>query len=120
MIKIQSLNQKEQFRKILGKKKLNNNYFTIYFGKNIYELNKNNNKLNISFIMKKKIGNAVKRNKIRRKLKSAVIKILKDDKAINLNYTYIIFGKTHAYKEKFPTIFNEVNDSFKKIKNLIN
>ena len=70
--------------------------------------------------MKKKIGNAVKRNKIRRKLKSAVIKILKDDKAINLNYTYIIFGKTHVYKEKFPTIFNEVNASFKKIKNLIN
>ena len=54
MIKIRSLNQKEQFRKILGRKKLNNNYFTIYFGKNIYELNKNNNKLNISFIMKKK------------------------------------------------------------------
>ena len=40
MIKIQSLNQNEQFREILKKNKLNNDYFTIYFGKNNYEVDK--------------------------------------------------------------------------------
>ena len=43
--------------------------------------------------MKKKIGNAVKRNKIKRKLKAIVIKLLKIKGAINYNYTYIVFGK---------------------------
>ena len=33
----------------------------------------------ISFVMKKKIGNAVKRNKIRRKLKAIVHKLLKKE-----------------------------------------
>ena len=45
-------------------------------------------------------------------------KILLNNKTVNLNYTYIIFGKADAYKEKFPIIFNEVNNMFKKIKNL--
>ena len=43
--------------------------------------------------MRKKIGNAVKRNRIKRKLKSIVQKLLKINSAINSNYTYIIFGK---------------------------
>ena len=118
MIKIQSLNQNKQFLNILKKNKLSNNYFTIYLGKNNYEVDKKKNNLNISFVIKKKIGTAVKRNKIKRKLKSAVQRILMNNKNINLNYTYIIFGKTSAYKEKFPIIYDEINNVFKKIKNL--
>ena len=118
MIKIQGLNQKKQFRKALGENKLNNDYFTIYFAKNNFEEIQKNKKLNISFVMKKKIGTAVKRNKIKRKLKKIVQKILKNEKIINLNYTYVIFGKSNLYKEKFSVISNEVNEVFKKIKNL--
>ena len=118
MIKIQSLNQNIQFLNILKKNKLSNDYFTIYFGKNNYEINKKKNNLNISFVIKKKIGTAVKRNKIKRKLKSAVQKILIDNKTINLRYAYIIFGKTSAYNEKFPIICNEIGNVFRKIKNL--
>jgi len=65
--------------------------------------------------MKKKIGNAVKRNKIKRKLKYAVQKILKEKQLIDLNYTYVIFGKNNVYKDKFANIFFEVNETFKKI-----
>ena len=71
--------------------------------------------MNISFVMKKKIGNAVKRNRIKRKLKHAVQKILKEKQLINLNYTYVIFGKNNVYKDKFANIFFEVNEVFKKI-----
>ena len=69
----------------------------------------------ISFVMKKKIGNAVKRNKIRRKLKAIVIKMLKIKGAINLNYTYIVFGKTKAYFAKHDELFEEMMKGFKKI-----
>jgi len=121
MIKFKSLNQSMEFVKILKKKKINNKYFTIFFDKNTTNNDKNINKyLNISFVMKKKIGNAVTRNKIKRKLKSAVQKISSDKKLIDLNNTYVIFGKNNVYKDKFKLVLNEVNETFKKIKKIKN
>ena len=113
MIKFKRLNTSKQFLGILKKKKLSTKYFTIYFDKNLKNINKY---LNISFVMKKKIGNAVKRNKIKRKLKSAVQKILQKKKLIDLDYTYVIFGKNSVYKDKFVLVLNEMNMVFKKIK----
>ena len=63
MIKFKSLNRNKDFLKILKKKRLNTKYFTIYFDKNLANFDKY---LNISFVMKKKIGNAVIRNRIKR------------------------------------------------------
>jgi len=68
--------------------------------------------------MKKKIGNAVTRNKIKRKLKYAIQKISRESELINLNYTYVIFGKNNVYKDKFEDVLNEVNATFKKIKKI--
>ena len=119
MIKFKSQNQSKQFLKILKKKKLNTKYFTIYFEKNLSSEKKNNNEnLNISFVMKKNIGNAVIRNNIKRKLKAAVQKTLKEKQPLDLNYAYVIFGKNNVYKDKFPLIFHEVNDVFKRIKQM--
>ena len=115
MIKFKSLNQSKDFIKILKKKRLSTRYFTIYFEKNFKKLNKY---LNISFVMKKKIGNAVIRNKVKRKLKSAVQKVLKEKQGIDLNYTYVIFGKNNVYKDKFADVLEEVNETFKKIKKI--
>ena len=119
MIKFKSLNQSKEFLKILKKDKLNSKYFTIYFDKNTADNKKEVNKcLNISFVMKKKIGNAVKRNKIKRKLKYAVQKISQESELIDLNYTYVIFGKNNVYKDKFADVLSEVNETFKKIKQI--
>ena len=119
MIKFQSLNQSKQFLRILKKKSLNTKYFTIYFEKNLSSVKKNDKKiLNISFVMKKNIGNAVIRNKIKRKLKSAVQKVLKEEQPVDLNYTYVIFGRNNVYKDKFRLIFDEVNAMFKRIKQI--
>jgi len=119
MIKFKSLNQSKDFLRILKKKRLNTKYFTIYFDKNLRDLKKDFNKyLNISFVMKKNIGNAVTRNKIKRKLKHAVQKIIKEKQLIDLNYTYVIFGKNNVYKDKFALVLNEVNETFKKIKQM--
>ena len=65
--KIVALSKNEDFKTLLKKKKVSNRYVTIFFG-NIDK--KNNHKLNISFVTKKKIGNAVKRNKIKRRLRN--------------------------------------------------
>ena len=116
MIKFKSLNRSKDFIKILRKKKLNTKYFTIYFDKNLENFNKY---LNISFVMKKNLGNAVTRNKIKRKLKSAILKISDEKRLIDLNYTYVIFGKNNVYKDKFALVLNEVNETFKKIKQMI-
>ena len=118
MIKFRSLNQSKEFLKILKKKKLNTKYFTLYFGKNFK--NDFDKYLNISFVMKKKVGNAVTRNKIKRKLKYAVQKISEEKQLIDLNYTYIIFGKNNVYKDKFALVLDEVNEAFKKIKQINN
>ena len=114
MIKFKSLNQSKDFLRILKKKKLNTKYFSVYFEKN--SENNLNKYLNISFVMKKNIGNAIIRNKIKRKLKYAVQKISREKKLIDLNYTYVIFGKNNVYKDKFINVLGEVNKTFKKIK----
>ena len=117
MIKLRSLNKSRDFLKILRQSKLNRKYFTIYFGKNSKEFDTNDhNHLNISFVIKKNIGNAVTRNKIKRKLKSAVQKASQEKQLIDLDYTYIIFGKNNVYKDKFALILDEVSNTFKRIK----
>ena len=117
MIKFKSLNRSKDFLKILKKKKLNTKYFTVYFDRNLKNINKY---LNISFVMKKNIGNAVVRNKIKRKLKYAVQKVSKESKLIGLNYTYVIFGKNNVYKDKFANVLSEVNETFEKIRQINN
>ena len=98
MVKLESLKKSNQFKKALKEKKIHSDYFSIFAAKNFYKpVNKNN--LLISFVMKKKIGNAVKRNKIRRKLKAIVQKLLKKRGAISKNYTYIVFGKSNAMRK---------------------
>ena len=76
MVKLESLKKSNQFRKALKEKKVHTDYFSIFAAKNFYKEKLKANLL-ISFVMKIKIGNAVKRNKIRRKLKAIVRKLLK-------------------------------------------
>ena len=69
--KIVSLSKNKDFKNLLGGKKRSSKYFTLFFKK---LNNKNNKNLNISFVTKKKLGNAVKRNKIKRRLKNMIRK----------------------------------------------
>ena len=67
--KILALSKNEEFKNLLKKKKISNKYVTIFFG---ILVNKETSKLNISLVTKKKIGNAVKRNKIKRRLRNII------------------------------------------------
>ena len=113
MVKLESLKKSNQFKKVLKEKKAHTEYFSIFAAKNFYKPKYKNNLL-ISFVMKKKIGNAVKRNKIKRKLKAIVHKLLKKRGAINKDYTYIVFGKSNAYTKKQNILEPEMIKCFKK------
>ena len=113
MVKFLSLKSNNDFKKILREQKKDCNYFTVFFSKKLS--NKQRNVLNISFVNKKKIGNAFKRNKIKRKIKAAVMKLIKEYKTINLDYTYVVFGKNAAYKDKFSLIYEATLKTFGKI-----
>ena len=110
--KILALSKNEEFKNLLSKKKLSNNYVTIFFGTLD---NKNNKKLNISFVTKKKIGNAVKRNKIKRRLRSIINDAVKKI-SIKLNYSYLVIAKPTMLNNDFKNIKETLIQSFKKIK----
>ena len=115
MVKLESLKKSNQFKKALKEKKIHTDYFSIFAAKNFFKPKYKSNLL-ISFVMKKKIGNAVKRNKIRRKLKAIVQKLLKKRGAINKDYTYIVFGKSNSYAQKQDVLLPLMEKSFSKLK----
>ncbi len=115
MVKLESLKKSSQFKKVLKEKKIHTDFFSIFAAKNFYQA-QNKNSLLISFVMKKKIGNAVKRNRIRRKLKAIVRKLTKKRGAINRDYTYIVFGKSNAYAKKQDVLMPAMIKSFNKLK----
>ena len=101
--KILALSKNEEFKNLLKKKKISNKYVTIFFGKLI---NKNKNRLNISFVTKKKIGNAVKRNKIKRRLKNIVNDAVKKV-SLEFDYSYLVIAKPTMLNNEY-TIIKEV------------
>ena len=115
MVKLESLKKSNQFRKALKEKKVHTDYFSIFAAKNFFKPKHKSNLL-ISFVMKKKIGKAVKRHKIRRKLKAVTQKLLKKRGAINKDYTYIVFGKSNSYAQKQDVLLQLMEKSFSKLK----
>ena len=110
--KILALSKNEEFRTLLKSKKTSNKYVTIFFG-NL--TNKNKNSLNISFVAKKKIGNAVKRNKIKRRLRNIMNDAYKKI-SINLNYSYLVIAKSTMLNSEFKKIKKTLFLEFERIK----
>ncbi len=110
--RILSLSNNEDFKSILNGKKITNKYLTIFFKK---LSDKNEKKLNLSIVTKKKIGNAVLRNKIKRRLKNIMNNALNEIN-LNLNYSYLLIAKKTVLIDKFQTIKKTVFSDFKSIK----
>ena len=110
--KILALSKNDEFKSLLKKSKLSNKYVTIFFGR---LKNKNKNNLNISFVTKKKIGNAVKRNKIKRRLRNIMNDAYKKV-SINLNYSYLVIAKSTMLNNEFKKIKETLFLEFEKIK----
>ncbi len=98
--KILALSKNEEFKNLLNQKKISNKYVTIFFGKLI---NKNERKLNISFVAKKKIGNAVMRNKIKRRLRNIVNDAVKKV-SLKFHYSYLVIAKPTMLNNEYTII----------------
>ena len=110
--KIVSLSKNEDFKNLLKGKKISNKYFTVFFSK---LADKNTNELNVSFVTKKKIGNAVKRNKIKRRLKNITYDAIKNI-SLNLNYSYLIVAKNTVLNDKYSIIKDRLFEDFERVK----
>ncbi len=110
--KIVALSKNEDFKELLKMKKVFNKYVTIFFG---HLNNKDNRKLNISFVTKKKLGNAVKRNKVKRRLRNIMNDITKKI-SVELNYSYLVIAKSTMLSNEFNNIKETLLKEFKKIK----
>ena len=98
--KILALSKNEDFKNLLNKKKITNKYVTIFFG---HLNNKNKGKINISFVTKKKIGNAVKRNKIKRRLRNIINDAVKKI-SLKFDYSYLVIAKPTMLNNEYTII----------------
>jgi len=111
-IKLLSLSKNDDFKSLLKGKKISNKYLTIFYK---VLSNKSTNNLNISFVAQKKLGSAVIRNKIKRRLKNIMNNIIKIIK-INLKYSYLFIAKKSIINAKFIDIKETIIKDYKKIK----
>jgi len=110
--KILALSKNEEFKNLLKQKKISNKYVTIFFGS---LANKDIKKLNISFVTKKKIGNAVKRNKIKRRLRNIVNDAFKKV-SVKFNYSYLVIAKSTMLNNEYKNIKETLFQDLEKIK----
>ena len=110
--KILALSNNKEFQNLIKQKKISNKYITIYFGKLD---NKDYKKLNISFSVKKKIGNAVNRNKIKRRLRNIIDDAIKKI-SINFNFSFLVIAKSTMLNSEFKNIKETIFQDLKKIK----
>ena len=111
--KILALSKNEEFKNLLKQKKITNKYVSIFFGK---LLNKDKKRLNISFVTKKKqIKSAVKRNKVKRRLRNIMNDLVKKI-SINFNLSYLVMAKTTMLNNDYQVIKEALFQDFKKIK----
>ncbi len=110
--KIVALSNNEEFKSLIKNKKISNKYVTIFFGR---LEKKNHKKLNISFSVKKKIGNAVKRNKIKRRLRNIMNDAVKKI-SINYKFSFLVIAKSTMLNNEFKMIKETLFQEFKKIK----
>ena len=111
-VKILSLSTNEDFKNLLGGKKFPSKYLTIFYKK---PENKNYRYLNIGIVAKKKLGGAVIRNKIKRRLRSIVREGLKTNN-IKLEYSYLFIAKKNVFDDEYKLIKKNIFNELEKIK----
>ena len=105
--KILALSKNEDFKSLLKKRKVSNKFVTIFFGKLLGK--------NISFVKKRKIGNAVKRNKIKRRLRNITNEAVKKV-SINFNYSFLVIAKPTMLNNDYLNIKETLFKDFERIK----
>ena len=111
-VKLKSLSKNEDFKFILNGKKTSSKYSKIFYRR---LGNKSNKYFNISFVTKKKIGTAVIRNRIKRRLRNIMNECLKKIK-INLDYSYLLIARKSILEDQYSFVKKKIFSEFEKIK----
>ena len=98
--KIVALSKNQDFKNLLKGRKISN---------------KDNKKLNISFVASKKLGIAVNRNKIKRRLRKIINEAVKKI-SLNFNYSYLVIAKATMLNNKYTIMKETLFADFKRIK----
>tara|TARA_B100001057_G_scaffold494708_1_gene591858 strand:+ start:1014 stop:1223 length:210 start_codon:yes stop_codon:yes gene_type:complete len=69
----------------------------------------------MSFVTKKKIGNAVIRNKIKRRLRNIMNEAVRNI-SINFNYSFLVIAKSSMLNNDYKTIKEKLFQDLKQIK----
>ena len=109
--KIISISKNDDFLKLLNGKKISNKYTTIFY-KKIYS--NNSVDLSVGLVAKKKLGNAVLRNKIKRRLKNIMNEALKKLK-INKEYSYLFMAKKNVFDDEYILIKKNIFETLEKV-----
>jgi len=108
-IKIEGIKSKKEFREILDKgQKISSNFFLTYIKKT-----EETNSLKAGFIITKKIGNAVTRNRIRRKIKEA-LRVTEFESDTGISMIFII--RKAVIEKDYLNIREELDKVLRKIK----
>jgi ribonuclease P protein component len=84
----------------------------------IRKRNDDSNLIRVGFTATKKIGNAVIRNRTKRRMRVLAHKYLKEFGVTGCDYVFI--GRDNAYKADFVIIINDVKHSLKRLASMIN
>jgi ribonuclease P protein component len=104
---------KTKISKIYLRRKKSQTNISLYFGS---LKNKDNKKLNISFVAKKKlIRGAVRRNKVKRRLRNIINEAVKNI-SINFNYSYLVIAKMTMLNNEYAIIKDTLFQDIEKIK----
>lgn len=105
MKKINIIKKSEQFQKIIKENKsFKTNYFYIYLEKH------EEDKYHFGLSVGKKIGNAVRRNKVKRQLREII-----SENDYQKNFDCIIIVRREINNSSFQEIRQDLNDFFKKV-----
>ncbi len=107
MKKIESLKENYEFKRVYKRGKSSaDSYVAVYFYKNYHK------KSRIGITVSSKIAKAVKRNKIKRRLKSAYIEVLEN---ISPGLDIVIVSRTRANFADFNTLKKSLVQNLKKL-----
>ena len=113
-IAFQSLSGSSEFKNVMSGKKISTHLFTIFYKNK--DISDNKLSIKLSCVAAKKLGNAVKRNRMRRRLKMATRKaIIEIGEEFNKKLKYAIFAKPKVYDDNFQNIVNELTTKLSKV-----
>lgn len=73
----------------------------------------------VSCIARRKVGNAVKRNLVKRRLRALTRDFLKRDRSVPSDFCYLVMGSEETYRTPFQQLKRELYGAFAGIKRLI-